>query len=126
MIHILVIDDDRQMRRACERVLTNEGAVVVCAGTGVEAVKILSERLGKINVILMDRMMPGELSGAGLIAGIHALDPEIPVILVSGSSMQIIQAEAARIGAVGCLAKPFTPDQLCEAIKTVLKIEAFE
>jgi two-component system, NtrC family, C4-dicarboxylate transport response regulator DctD len=126
MIHILVIDDDRHMSRACERVLTNAGATVACAGTGLEGVKVLSESLGKISAILMDRMMPGELSGAGLISRIHALDPAIPVILVSGASMQIIQAEADRIGAVGCLAKPFTPDQLCEAIKTALKIETFE
>jgi DNA-binding NtrC family response regulator len=124
MVRILVIDDDRHIRRACERVLTKAEASVVCAETGEEGLKALTEASEKIDVILLDRIMPGEINAVEMVAKIHSLDATIPVVLMSGSAAQTIQVEAAQAGAVGCLSKPFTPDQLRHAIKAALKTDS--
>lgn len=122
MVRILVIDDDRHMRRACERVLVNEGATVICAETGAEGLNILKDVSVKIDAILLDRLMPGGMSGIEAMARIHVLVPQMPVVIMSGAATQTILAEAAEAGAVGCLKKPFTLDQLCDAMKKALNI----
>jgi DNA-binding NtrC family response regulator len=74
----------------------------------------------KIDAILLDRIMPGGMSATEVIAKIHALAPQIPVVIMSGAATQTILAEAAEAGAAGCLKKPFTLDQLCDAMKKAL------
>jgi DNA-binding NtrC family response regulator len=122
MLRILVIDDDRHMRRACERVLAKTGAAAVCAETGEEGLKILADASTKVDAILLDRILPGGISGIEIIARIHALAPSVPVVIMSGAAAQTILAEVAKAGAVGCLQKPFTPDQLRDAIKKALNL----
>jgi DNA-binding NtrC family response regulator len=122
MIRILVIDDDRHMRRSCERVLTNAGAEVICAETGAEGLDVLVDASAKIDAILLDRILPDGTSAIAVIAQIHALIPQIPVVIMSGAATQTILAEAAEAGAAGSLKKPFTPDQLRDAMKKALNL----
>jgi DNA-binding NtrC family response regulator len=122
MVRILVIDDDRHMRRSCERALTNAGAAVICAETGTEGLNILANASAKIDAILLDRILPDGTSAIEVIARIHAIVPQIPVVIMSGAATQTILAEAAESGASGCLKKPFTPDQLRDAMKQALNL----
>ena len=110
------------MRRACERVLTNTGVVAVCAETAEEGLDILADASAKVDAILLDRILPKGISGIEVIARIHALAPNVPVVIMSGAAAQTILAEAAKAGAAGCLQKPFTPDQLRDAIKNALNL----
>ncbi|HSW40389.1 MAG TPA: response regulator [Acidobacteriota bacterium] len=116
MIRILVVDDDRHMRTACARVLTAEGWTVTCAATGEEALRMIRDDSEKIDVVLVDRLMPGA-GGMEVLVEIRALQPNLPVIIMSGSVNEESTAEMIREGACGCLAKPFTPDQLRDMIK---------
>jgi len=115
MTHILVIDDDRNMRTACSRVLSKTGWTVICAETGEEGLKELRSGEQKIDVVLVDRLMPG-LSGEDVLARIHTLDPNLPVIIMTGSATDESTIEQKRQGAFDCLAKPFTPAELRNVI----------
>jgi len=115
MVQILVIDDDRHMRTACSRVLSKAGWTVICAETGEEGLKELRSGEQKIDVVLVDQLMPG-LSGEDVLARIHTLDPNLPVVIMTGSATDESTIEQKRQGAFDCLGKPFTPDQLRDVI----------
>jgi DNA-binding NtrC family response regulator len=115
MVQILVIDDDRHMRTACSRVLSKAGWTVICAEAGEEGLKELRSGEQKIDVVLVDQLMPG-LSGEDVLARIHTLDPNLPVVIMTGSATDESTIEQKRQGAFDCLGKPFTPDQLRDVI----------
>jgi DNA-binding NtrC family response regulator len=115
MVTILVIDDDRHMRIACSRVLSRAGWSVICAETGQEGLNALQSGEHKIDVILVDQLMPG-LNGMEVLTRIHAIAPSLPVILMTGSATEADAREIKQQGAFDCLAKPFTPEQLRNVI----------
>ena len=116
MTHILVIDDDRHMRTACSRVLSKAGWTVICAETGEEGLKELRSSAQKIDVVLVDRLMHG-MSGADVLAQIHATNPDMPVVIMTGSATDESAIEMKEQGAFDCLGKPFTPAELRNAIR---------
>ncbi len=115
MIHILVIDDDLHMRTACSRVLSKAGWTVLCAETGEEGLKVLRGGPQPIDVVLVDQLMPG-ISGEEVLARIHAIDPNLPVVIMTGSATDESTVELKKQGAFDCLAKPFTPEELRNVI----------
>jgi two-component system, OmpR family, phosphate regulon sensor histidine kinase PhoR len=108
---IMIIDDDRHMRNACSRILQKAGWSVVCAETGVEALKEISKEPESFAVVLLDQLMP-EMSGTDVLAQIKAIDPNLPVIVVTGYSTSESERQLKKEGAFDCLLKPFTPEQL--------------
>jgi len=121
MTRILVIDDDRHMRSACSRVLSKAGWSVVCSETGEEGLKQVKNSAEKIDVVLVDQLMPG-MSGMEVLAQIRTINPILPVIIMTGSATDETAAEIRQQGAFDCLAKPFTPEQLRNVItKAVAK-----
>ncbi len=115
MIQILVIDDDRHMRTACSRVLSRAGWSVICAESGDAGLRELRNSAQKIDAVLVDQLMPG-MCGMEVLAQIRAIDPNLPVILMTGSATDESAVEIKRQGAYDCLAKPFTPEQLRNVI----------
>ena len=115
MVTILVIDDDRHMRTACSRVLERAGWSVICADTGQEGLNVLQSGEHKIDVILVDQLMPG-MNGMEVLTQIRAITPNLPVILMTGSATEADAREIKQQGAFDCLAKPFTPEQLRNVI----------
>ena len=73
MIRILVIDDDRHMRNACSRVLARSGWEVICAETGEEGFRFIKDSEQQFDVILIDWLMPGGMSGMEFLARTRAL-----------------------------------------------------
>ncbi len=111
MARILVIDDDRQMRTACSRVLTAAGWSVICAENGNQGIQVIKSGTQEVDVVLLDQLLPG-ISGMEVMNQIHATDPHLPVIIMTGSATEESAAEMKRLGAFDCLPKPFTPEQL--------------
>lgn len=114
------------MRTACARVLENAGCQAQCAETGDAGLQILQEAPTMFDAVLVDRLMPGGLSGMDVLAHIHALAPSVPVILMTGSATPEVVAEALAAGACDCLAKPFTPEQLRTAIRNAAHVDSLE
>jgi DNA-binding NtrC family response regulator len=116
MIRILVIDDDRHMRHACMRALSTEGWLVIGAETGDEGLRQLRITGQKIDMVLLDQLMPG-MSGTEALNQIRALDPNLPVVIMTGFITEESVLDLKNQGAFECLAKPFTPDQLREVVR---------
>ena len=116
MARVLVIDDEQHIRDACVRVLAKVGWTVVCAKTGEEGLKEIGRGTEKIDVLLLDQLMPG-MSGTQVLERLQVTHPALPVVIMTGSATEELANEMKRKGACDCVAKPFTPDELREAVK---------
>jgi len=120
MIRILVIDDDRHMRTACMRALITAGWLAIGAETGDEGLQQLGNAGQTIDGVLLDQLMPG-MSGTDTLAQIRSLDPNLPVIIMTGFTTEESVLELKKQGAFDCLAKPFTPEQLRDAVRRAVE-----
>jgi DNA-binding response OmpR family regulator len=101
---VLVVEDDRLLRRACETVLRQRGLVVEVAEDGEEGLR--RARAEPPRLVLLDLLMP-KLNGVDVLRALKA-DPAtaaIPVLVLSNSSREQDVAEILRLGAVGYLVK---------------------
>jgi two-component system, OmpR family, phosphate regulon response regulator PhoB len=101
---ILVIEDDRFLRRACEVSLQQRGFVVKSATDGEVGLRMVRESIP--DLILLDLLMP-RVSGIEVLEQLRA-DPAtagIPVVILSNSSREEDKAHASRLGAVGYYVK---------------------
>ncbi len=116
---ILLVDDNRSMRSAAAGILRNEGYHVLEAGEGVEARSMLARQSVPVDLLLTDIVMPGGVLGHELANEVRSRDPRLKVILMSGhhaSEEMSIQDG----GFNAYLSKPFSSDQLVQAVRTVL------
>ena len=119
MPRILIIDDDETLLDTLEQLLAAAGHAVVTASDGLIAAKLF--RAEPFHLVLTDIVMPNR-EGIETIIALRRDFPEVGVIAMSGGSDQVktYLDMAARLGAHRTLAKPFTPQQLHEAIAEVL------
>ena len=115
---VLVVDDDRRMIRALDRVLTAEGAVVTRAEWGGDALDVLSERQKQIDLVITDLRMP-LVSGMTVLFAIHKTHPKLPVVVLTAFGSPEVKAECLRQGAVAFLEKPVDAPHLLEEIGKV-------
>ncbi len=121
---ILVVDDERNIRRTLRMVLEGEGATVLEAATGEAALGALDNpEDGPIEVIITDVMMPG-ISGLELLERLaeHAGGtPAIPVILISGHATVDDAVRATRLGAFDFFEKPLARDRVIVSVRNALR-----
>lgn len=102
---VLLVEDDRFLRRACEASLKQRGFTVVTATDGEEGLRLARETPAP-DVILLDLLMP-KVSGIEVLRALRA-DPAtagIPVLILSNSSRDEDKREAVRLGAAGYYVK---------------------
>lgn len=119
---ILVVDDERNIRRTLRMVLEGEGATVLEAATGEEALAQL-DGPQRVQVIITDVMMPG-ISGLELLerlAGAAGGAPDIPVILISGHATVDDAVKATRLGAFDFFEKPLERDRVVVSVRNALR-----
>jgi CheY-like chemotaxis protein len=115
MKNILVIDDNDEVRSVVTSVLRNFGFVVREATSGEAAIQsVLAERP---DLIISDVRMPG-MDGHHLLGAIREMQATaaIPFILMTGSGSRADYRRGMVCGADDYLYKPFTPDELIEAV----------
>src|SRR6056297_710640 len=105
---ILVVDDDREIAGAIEKLLEREGYEVKKAYDGLEALDALVS--GNIQLILMDVMMP-RLDGLSATLKIRE-SRNIPIIILSAKSEDSDKILGLSMGADDYVTKPFNPDEL--------------
>jgi CheY-like chemotaxis protein len=116
MPHILIIDDDEAMRRSLGQTLERLGHQVSAAPDGKAGVARAAERAP--DLVITDLIMP-EKEGLETILELRAQHPRIRIIAMSGGgrlSNEDYLHLASRFGATGTLAKPFTREELKEAL----------
>lgn len=113
---ILVVEDDRSVRRVCNRILSSAGYKVFTATDGQDALGLLKEHGRDIQVVLTDLVMP-KLGGMELAETIETEHPHISVIFSSGYPEQGSTLESSENTA---LWKPFQREDLLAAVGKVL------
>ena len=106
--YVLVVDDDPGICELIELTLTDEGYAVVTTGNVDDALRLLTDRPAAL--ILFDLSLPG--SGPDELVTAYRALPNASAQLVAVSGSTGLEREAARLGADGCLAKPFDLDDL--------------
>ena len=86
---LLCVDDDPGIRQLYEAMLGTYGYEVLVAEGGHQALNLFRSKASEIDAVISDYEMPG-MNGAQLAAELKRCDPEIPVIVVSGSSLNSI------------------------------------
>ena len=121
---ILVVDDDRIVLDSCKVVLETEGFSVVLVSNATAAIENL-EHEGHFDMMLMDVKMP-DGDGVYLLQKITEKWPlvnwpEIPVLVMSGYATPETRRTFIDRGVKEFIPKPFTPDELLEAVNRILE-----
>jgi|SRR5579863_1348815 len=82
---VLCVDDDEAIRELYEVAFMSWGHCAITAGSGSQALDVLSKRVAGIDAVVVDYEMPG-MNGAELAAEIKLKNPSLPVLMVSGNS----------------------------------------
>lgn len=114
---ILVVDDEPPIMQLCVRILESHGYSVDGVLRGDQALARLE--VEPVDLLLVDYRMPG-LNGIGVMRRARAARPDLRVLLITGHGTREVIEEAQAAGADGVLLKPFTPDELAEAVAGVL------
>ncbi len=115
--HILIIDDEREIRRPLAKYLGDAGYRVSHAEDGREMDKIMAK--AKIDLIVLDVLMPGE-DGFSICKRLQATT-RIPIILLTALKDDTDRIVGLELGADDYVSKPFNPRELQARIKTVLR-----
>ena len=115
--HILIVDDHREIRDLVSRALSKEGFRVSAAADGRAMRKILAD--GRIDLILLDLMLPGE-DGLSLCRALRA-ESDIPIIMLTAKGEEIDRVVGLEMGADDYLPKPFGSRELIARIRAVLR-----
>lgn len=116
-MRILIVEDDREIRKLLTDYLTENGYDVTSVGDGNSASKIMREQ--DFSIILMDLMLPYR-SGDELIKELREYS-DTPVIVLSAKSMTETRLEVLRVGADDYIIKPFELDEVLVRIEVVLR-----
>jgi two-component system nitrogen regulation response regulator NtrX len=118
---ILIVDDEPAVREVLtgyfEHRYAQHGYTVETAADGAQALAAVRRR--RPALILLDIDMPG-MGGVEALRGVRALDPTIPVIMVTGNTSSRIAGEVIKDGAFSYLPKPFKFHYLDHLVATVL------
>jgi len=113
-MNVLVIEDEALIRSFLERGLTAEGYAVTTAGRGEDGLDQLRD--GRQDVVLLDVMLPGS-DGFDVLAAIRAIDPELPVIMLTARGEVADRVRGLDLGATDYIAKPFAFAELVARIR---------
>jgi len=116
--HILVVDDDKEIRTLVSRSLERDGFRTSSAGNGVEMAKALEK--ASIDLIVLDIMLPGK-DGLALCRDLRARNDATPIILLTAKGEDVDRVVGLEMGADDYLPKPFNSRELIARIKAVLR-----
>ncbi len=118
-IRILVVEDEEKLARTMADFLRLQGYEVECASDGESALQLFYDQRGRIDLILLDVMMPG-MSGYEVLRELR-LTSDVPVILLTARSSVEDQMSGFEKGADDYITKPYTLELVKLHIEAVLK-----
>ncbi|TNC95208.1 MAG: two-component response transcriptional regulator (OmpR family) [Stygiobacter sp.] len=116
--HILVVDDDHEIRELLARFLAKHGLHVSTARDGTEMDRLLDAH--GIDLVVLDLMMPGE-DGLSLTRRLRTQGNRLPIIMLTAMAEDTDRIVGLEVGADDYLPKPFNPRELLARIKAVLR-----
>lgn len=118
-IKLLIVDDEIVVQQSCVAIFSEKSECydITTVSSGNEALQILEKK--PFDIILTDIKMPG-LSGLKLLSTINNKYPDTAIIVITGYATVKTAVEAMKVGAVDFIPKPFTPDEIYNAVKKVV------
>jgi len=117
--HILVVDDEQEIRETCRMMLSHLGYRVTTTGDPLGVNALLQQEQPPVDLVLTDQTMP-KMTGIDLTRQIRRLRPDIPVILCTGYSDRLNYDIAREAGACDLLMKPMDLRGLSTAVRSAL------
>ena len=115
--HVLVVDDDRELRALVGKYLGEHGFRVTQAANGREMVKAIE--VGRFDLVVLDLMMPGD-SGLVLCQKLREQNGP-PVIMLTAMGSEVDRVIGLEIGADDYVVKPFSPRELVLRIRAIFR-----
>lgn len=115
--HILVVDDDREIRALLRDYLEKNGFRATAVGDGAETRRVLER--SHIDLVVLDLMLPQE-SGLEICRALRVTS-DIPIIMLTALGEEVDRVVGLEVGADDYLAKPFSPRELLGRIRAVLR-----
>jgi two-component system nitrogen regulation response regulator NtrX len=116
---ILIIDDEARIRESMSGILSDEGFQALSAEDGQQGLALLEEE--RVDLVLLDIWMPG-LDGMEVLRKIKELQPELPVIMISGHGTIETAVQATKMGAYDFIEKPPSYDKIILSINNALDL----
>ncbi|MGY4751070.1 cell cycle histidine kinase CckA [Pannonibacter sp. Q-1] len=116
---ILLVEDEEAVRAFAARALASRGYTVHEAGSGTEALEVMEETGGSIDLVVSDVVMP-EMDGPSLLRELRKTRPDLKIIFVSGYAEDAFEENLPEGETFFFLPKPFTLKQLATTVKDVL------
>ena len=104
-------------REVCAQILIAEGYTVTTAASGKEAVELVKKHV--FDAVVTDIMMP-DMSGLELLEIVNKGNEEVCTVVITGLGTYEMATQSGRLGAREFVVKPFTPDELSEALSKAL------
>ena len=117
----LVIDDEQVVLDSVSKILTDENYEVDVSLSGREGLNWAIQK--EYDIVLTDIRMP-DIGGMRVLRDIKRANPSLPVVMITGYGSIQSSVQAMKLGAADYIEKPFTPDQLIEAVASALDIAA--
>jgi DNA-binding response OmpR family regulator len=114
-----VAEDDASLRNLARIVLESFGYTVISAEDGVDAIAKFMENRDRINLVLLDMIMPKK-NGKEVSDAIRKVSPGIKILFVSGYTMDIIKTQELTEAGFDFIHKPFLPKDLLKKMREVL------
>ncbi len=116
MPHVLIIEDDEDLRTVLAGVLESAGYSVTQADEGGAGLK--AARTRRPDIVLSDIVMEG-MEGIAVIMALRKLISDVPILAMSGNAMYL--GNSAKLGADAVLLKPFTREMLLQSLERLLQ-----
>ena len=116
--HILLVEDDEEIRSGIEIYLKNQGYEVYQAGNGAEGLKVLETET--IHLAILDIMMP-VMDGITMLLKMREKEYDFPVIMLTAKSEEVDKIMGLNMGADDYITKPFTPLELLARVNAHLR-----
>ncbi|MEI6306361.1 MAG: sigma-54 dependent transcriptional regulator, partial [Deltaproteobacteria bacterium] len=114
----MVVDDEEVILQGLRRILEGERFAVTTCKSGHRAIEMFQEK--EFDLIFTDLKMPG-MNGIEVLKAVKTLQPDVPVIMITGYATVDTAVEAMKNGAQDYIAKPFTPQQILEKAEQALE-----
>ncbi|MBE9005417.1 response regulator [Fortiea sp. LEGE XX443] len=118
---ILIVDDEAAIRDVTKTSLESYNYKAITASDGIEAIALYAEHREEISLVLTDMLMPS-MDGITTIRTLQKINPNVKIIAISGLASSDKVDAAYDIGIQAFLSKPYTANQLLEAISVIKNI----
>ncbi|MEM9089469.1 MAG: response regulator [Cyanobacteria bacterium P01_F01_bin.53] len=120
---VLVVDDEPAVCQVMQLSLETYGYEVLVAPDGVGAIALLAEHRDRISCVVIDLMMP-DMDGRTAIPLLKRLNPQVPIVVMTGAMGNVSEAQIDPLSIQGTLAKPFTTRALLTLLQQALHPQA--